>query len=106
MSLFLNGFMNAKVINFALNHNGRAQKKHHILMLRTGCSFFRYQIVILAFANSLVWTCLSARTAANASVGVNYIDVTLADSASWTHIHASSTCYTIVTNYVCHNDLN
>ena len=57
----------------------------------------------LAFANCLVRTSLSARTAADASVGINYIDVTLADSASWTHIHASSACYTIVTNYVCHS---
>ena len=33
----------------------------------------------LAFANCLVRTSLSARTAADASVGINYIDVTLAD---------------------------
>ncbi len=80
-------------------------RKKEIGIAQWQCLSIYFHVGLLSLANCLVGASLSASTAADAGVGINYIDVTLADSASWTHIHASSACYTVVTNYVCHNQI-
>ena len=63
---------------------------------------FSSQAGQLFLMDCIIWANLGARAAADASIGVNRIDVTLADSARWANTFTSSTCYTIVINNVCH----
>lgn len=58
----------------------------------------------LAFCDSVVRTNLSAAAAADASVGIDVIDVALRDSVNGANRHASAACDAVIANYVCHNN--
>ncbi len=64
---------------------------------------FHPKIRLSTFGDSVVRTNLSAATAADACVGIDFVDITLRDSVHRTNGHASAACDTVVANYVCHS---
>ena len=60
----------------------------------------------LTLSDSVVRTNLSAAAAADASVGIDVIDITFRDCVHRANRHASAACDTVVANYVCHSCSN
>ena len=57
----------------------------------------------LALCDCVVRTNLCAAAAADASVGIDFVDITFRDCVYRANRHASAASDAAVTNYVCHN---
>ncbi len=61
---------------------------------------------LLTFCDSVRRTYLRAAAAADACVGIDVIDLALADCLYWAYGLTCTARYAVVTNYISHNAIN